>query len=153
MNNLDDVDVRILRALQRDGTRSSASLAETVGASQASCWRRIKALEERGILGGAVRLLNPKEMGLTVNVFCDIRLHDHEPATYLNFRGFVQSRSEIVECFSMSGEWDYLLRILTRSVEEYENFIMKILFVHPSVKTGSSRFALAMVKYTTALPI
>jgi DNA-binding Lrp family transcriptional regulator len=151
--NVDSVDRRIIRALQIDGSRSTASLAETVGASQASCWRRIKALEENGILGPTIRLVNAKPLGLTVNVFCDIRLHDHKPETYLSFRQFVAGRDEILECFSMSGEWDYLLRVVTAGVEEYEKFLNNHLFVHSSVAHGASRFAMSPIKLTMALPV
>ena len=150
---LDEIDRRILRALQRDGTRSSASLADDVGASQASCWRRIKAMTEAGLLRETVQLLDPAQLGLTVNVFCDISLHNHDPDTYQAFRQFVHIKPEIVECFSMSGQWDYMLRIVTSSVERYESFLMKELFVHPSVRSGASRFALSLIKWTTALPV
>lgn len=153
MYNIDEIDRRIIRELQIDGTRSTASLAETVGASQASCWRRIKAMEEVGILRGVVRLVDADAVGLGVNIFCDIRLHNHERETYRAFRQFVADKNEIVECFSMSGEWDYLLRIVTDTVRNYEKFINDELYVHPSVAHGASRFAMSPIKLTTALPL
>jgi Lrp/AsnC family transcriptional regulator len=153
IDHLDPLDRRILRALQKDASLSHAALAEQVGASAASCWRRIRALEESGILREAVRLVDPQRIGRGVNVLCQVRMKSHTPENRLAFEQFVAAQSEIMECYSMSGEWDYLLRIVTGDVTEYEHFLMRSVLNHPAVATAASHFALNQVKYTTALPI
>lgn len=147
------IDRRIIAALQEDATVSLADLAERVGASSASCWRRIKALETSGVLTRTVRLVDPEKVGRGVNVLCNIRMRSHAREARQAFEEFVQTRPEIVETFSMSGEWDYLLRVVVADVAGYNHFLMQILLGHPSVADASSHFALSMTKYTTALPV
>ena len=150
---LDDIDRKIVSALQRDATISHADLGQRVGTSSASCWRRIKALEAAGILGNAVRLVEPDKVGKGVNVLCNVRMKSHAKEARGAFEKFVERRPEIVECFSMSGDWDYLLRIVVSDVADYNQFLMETLLGHPSVAGASSHFALSMTKYTTALPV
>ena len=147
------VDRRIIFALQADASLSNADLAEAVGASAASCWRRVKALEEAGVLRKSVWLVDPARIGCGVNVLCNIRVRSHAAEVRASFEAFVDDRPEVIECFSMSGEWDYLLRIVVADVDDYNLFLMKTLLSHPSVATASSHFALSMTKYTTALPL
>lgn len=151
--HLDGIDRRIVSALQADGTLSNADLAQTVGASPASCWRRVKALEAAGVLTGTVRLVDPVAVGRGVNVLCNVRMRSHAIEARQDFERFVDGRPEIVESFSMSGEWDYLLRIVVADVSDYNHFLMQTLLGHPSVAGASSHFALSMTKYTTALPV
>lgn len=150
---MDATDRRILAVLQRRGDVSHAELAETVASSPASCWRRVRALETAGVLGPTVRLVEPGAIGLKVNVMCSIRITRHSGETRGQFESFVAGRDEIVECFSMSGEWDYLLRVVAADVEAYNRFLMHTLLGHPAVAQASSHFVLEMVKYTTALPV
>jgi Lrp/AsnC family transcriptional regulator len=150
---LDGVDRRILAALQRDATLTNADLATTVGASAASCWRRIKALEEAGVLRGAVRLVDPEAVGRGVNVLCNVRMRSHRENAREEFERFVDARPEVVESFSMSGEWDYLLRVVVADVADYNRFLMTALLGHPSVDGASSHFALSLTKFTTAFPV
>ncbi|MEA3389869.1 Lrp/AsnC family transcriptional regulator [Sphingobium sp. CCH11-B1] len=150
---LDAIDRKLLQELQRDASISHADLAERVGASTASCWRRMRALEADGILARPVRLVNAARVGRGVNVICHIKIKNHLAETTEAFESFVAARDEIIECYSMSGDWDYLLRILVADVEDYTRFLMRTVLRHPSVATGSSHFALAQVKYTTAVPI
>lgn len=150
---LDAIDRKLLTELQRDASLSHADLAERVGASTASCWRRIRALEADGVLGPHVRLVDATRIGRGVNVLCHVRMKNHLLETVEAFENFIASRDEIIECYSMSGGWDYLLRILVADVEDYNRFLMRIVLRHPSVATGSSHFALAQVKYTTAVPL
>jgi len=150
---LDAIDRKLLRELQRDASLSHAELAERVGTSTASCWRRIRSLEADGVLGAQVRLVNTARIGRGVNVICHIRIKDHTSETTRDFEDFIASREEIIECYSMSGDWDYLLRILVADVEDYNRFLMRTVLRHPSVATGASHFALAQVKYTTAVPV
>ena len=150
---LDDIDRRLLAALQADASISNVELAERVGSSTASVWRRIKALEASGLLKQAVRLLDPLVLGYGVNVLCNVRMRSHARDVRSSFEQFVTDRPEIMECFSMSGDWDYLLRIVVADVSDYERFLMNILLEHPAVGGASSHFALSMTKYTTALPL
>lgn len=150
---MDEVDRRILARLQEDASLSHADLGERVGASAASCWRRVKALETAGVLTRTVRLVDPHAVGRGVNVLCNIRMRSHAVEDRQSFERFVDGRAEVVECFSMSGDWDYLLRIVVADVADYNHFLMETLLSHPSVAGGSSHFALSMTKYTTALPI
>ena len=150
---MDAVYSGIIREVQRDGALSTAALAELVGASQASCWRRVRALEEAGILGQTVRLLSTAMLSSFVTVICHVRMRDHSPESSALFRSYVIDLPEVMECYSMSGEWDYLLRILMKDVASYEDFLMHRLLNHAAVATASSHFALSTVKYTTAIPL
>lgn len=150
---MDAIDRRIVAALQDDATITHGELAEMVGASTASCWRRIKALEVAGVLRRTVRLVDAEKVGRGVNVLCNIRMRSHAQEARGAFEDFVQGRAEIIECFSMSGDWDYLLRVVVSDVADYNHFLMHILLSHPSVAGASSHFALAQTKYTTALPV
>ncbi len=153
LHGLDDIDRRILSELQRDAGIGNGDLAERVGSSTASVWRRIKAMEASGLLKQAVRLLDPVVLGYGVNVLCNIRMRSHARDIRGGFESFVAERPEILECFSMSGDWDYLLRIVATDVPDYERFLMNVLLDHPSVGGASSHFALSMTKYSTALPL
>jgi len=152
-HTFDDIDRKILSALQRDASISHSELGQKVGTSSASCWRRIKALEFAGVLGKAVRLVDANHVGKGVNVLCNIRMKSHAKESRSAFEKFVERRPEVVECFSMSGDWDYLLRIVAADVADYNFFLMETLLGHPSVAGASSHFALSMPKYTTAIPV
>ena len=150
---LDAVDRRIVRALQRDASQSHATLAESVGASPASVWRRVRALERAGVLGANVRLADPAQLGRSVNVMCQVRMTRQTMDARAEFESFIEGREEIVECYAMSGEWDYLLRIAVRDVADYDRFIRQGVLAHPSVANAASNFALRQVKYTTEIPV
>ena len=150
---LDDMDRRILSELQSDAAISNSDLAERVGSSTASVWRRVKSMEAQGLLRRSVWLLDQSVLGYGVNVLCNIRVRNHSREVRSTFETFVAERPEILESFSMSGDWDYLLRIVARDVADYERFLMNVLVEHPSVGGASSHFALSLTKYTTALPL
>jgi Lrp/AsnC family transcriptional regulator len=150
---LDRIDRAILTVLQEDADVSHAALAERVGASTASCWRRIKALQESGVLRKSVRLVDAARVGKGVNVLCHVRMKSHAPDQRRAFEDFIRDRVEVMDCYSMSGDWDYLLRIVAEDLPDCERFLMRVLLNHPSVATTSSHFALMQVKYTTAVPV
>jgi DNA-binding Lrp family transcriptional regulator len=150
---LEPLERRIVTLLQQDASLSHAELAERVGSSPASCWRRIRALEAAGVLSSTVRLVNAARVGRGVNVICNIRVRSHARDVRGPFEEFILARPEVMECYSMSGEWDYLLRIVAADVADYENFLMRTLLDHPSVGGASSHFALSTTKYTTAVPV
>jgi len=153
MSHLDEIDRRIVRELQRDAALSHAALAERVGSSAASVWRRVRTLEKEGVLGPAVRLANAERLGRSVNVLCQVRMTRQTVEARAEFEDFIQARPEIVECYAMSGEWDYLLRIAVKDVADYDRFIMRGVLAHPSVANAASNFALRQVKYTTEIPV
>ena len=153
MFHLDEIDRRIVRELQRDGSLSHAALAERVGASPASVWRRVRQLEKAGVLGATVRLASAEMLGRSVNVLCQVRMTRQSIEARAEFEAFIRSRAEIVECYAMSGEWDYLLRIAVEDVADYDRFIMRGVLAHPSVANAASNFALRQVKYTTEIPV
>lgn len=153
MFHIDEIDRRIVRELQRDASLSQAVLAERVGASPASVWRRIRNLEKEGVLGPTVRLANAQRLGRSVNVLCQVRMRRQTVEARADFEQFIQSRDEIVECYAMSGEWDYLLRIAVRDVDDYDRFSRQGVLAHPSVANAASNFALRQVKYTTEIPV
>ncbi|WP_374576857.1 Lrp/AsnC family transcriptional regulator [Phenylobacterium sp.] len=152
-NHLDEIDRKLLRALQQDASLSHAALAEQVGASPASCWRRIKALEASGVLREAVRLVDAEKVGRGVNVMCQLRMKSHAAGPRQDFEAFLCGRPEVMECHAMSGEWDYLMRVVVSDVAGYEHFLMGVVLNHPNVATAASHFALNQVKYTTAMPV
>jgi len=152
-HHLDAIDLRIVRELQRDASLSHAALGERVGASSASVWRRVRNLEKTGVLGRTVRLADPRFLGRAVNVLCQVRMTRQTMSARAEFEEFIQSREEIVECYSMSGEWDYLLRIAVKDVADYDRFVMRGVLAHPSVANAASNFALRQVKYTTEIPV
>jgi len=153
MFHMDEVDRRIVRELQRDASLSHAALAERVGASAASVWRRVRNLEKESVLGPAVRLANAELLDRSVNVLCQVRMTRQTVEARADFEEFIRSRAEIVECYAMSGEWDYLLRIAVKDVADYDRFIMRGVLAHPSVANAASNFALRQVKYTTEIPV
>jgi len=150
---IDAMDRKILIALQAHPDLSTADIADRVGLSHTPCWRRMKKLEEDGVIAGRVVLLNAKALNLAVNVFAEIRLKQHDETTLEALERAVRSRSEILECFSVSGDSDYLMRIVIGSIDAYEIFLKKVLLHLPGVAAVNSRFALGCVKMTTALPI
>lgn len=151
-HSMDRLDSRIIEELQRDGSLSNNELAARVGSTAPSCWRRIRQMEEVGILRNTVRLVDRKALDLTVHVVCNVRMSSHSRESIEAFETLIVSEPCVLECFSMSGEWDYLLQIVACNVERYEEFLMRKLLRHPSVAGASSQFSLRMVKYTTALP-
>ncbi|MBO9604213.1 MAG: Lrp/AsnC family transcriptional regulator [Novosphingobium sp.] len=150
---LDAIDKKILTILQSDATVSHADLAERVGASSASCWRRVKALESAGILLATVRMADAHKLHCGVNVLCNVRVVSQLHASSIAFEQFVREQPEIVQCYSMSGDWDYLLRIVAKDVADYNSFLMGKMLKHPAVASASSHFALETIKFTTALPL
>ena len=151
--DLDALDRRIVMELQRDGALSNTDLAQRVGSTAPSCWRRVKQLEDVGVLRKPVWLADPERLGQGVNVICNVRLKGHQTESVEAFETFVRDQPRMMECYSMSGEWDYMIRVVARDVRDYEAFLMRVLLKHPSVGAASSHFALRAVKYETALPL
>ena len=150
---MDETDRRILSALQRYPELPTAELAAKVGLSHTPCWRRLKRLQDQGVILGRAVLLDAHALNLSINVFAEIRLKQHDEDTLNALELAVADREEIIECFSMSGDADYLMRVVASSIDQYERFLKKVLLHLPGVASVNSRFALGCVKMTTALPI
>jgi Lrp/AsnC family leucine-responsive transcriptional regulator len=154
---LDAVDRRILRALQRDGRMTYDVLAQEVGLSPSAALRRVKRLEEAGAIASYVALLSPERVGLPLTAYLNVRLEKHTERHKRNpmdlFRAAVQTWPEVVECASLTGEMDYLLRVVVEDMSHYSRFIMDTLLKHPSVQDCKTSFVLDRVKNTTALPV
>ena len=150
--DLDRIDVRILTALQGDSDQAIAELSESVGLSANACWRRIKRLEELGIIRGRVALLDPMKLNLGVTVFVAIRTNEHNDAWLQKFNEAVAQIPEIVELYRMSGEVDYLMKVVVADIAHYDR-VYKRLISLVKLTDVSSSFAMEQMKYTTALPV
>ena len=150
---MDTIDRRILSELQDNADLSMQELGDRIGLSHTPCWRRVKRLEERGIVKRRVALLDAEQLDLAVNVFVNVSLRRHQENALNRFETAVQDVPEIVECYSVSGETDFLLRVVVADVTAYERLVNATLVHMPEVGNLTSTFALRQVKYTTALPL
>ena len=146
-------DRRLLDALQRDATRNQSELAELVGMSRSSCWRRIRDFEEAGLIERQVALLNPKKAGFTIEVLLLVAMTEHSDENRESFERHVSMLPDVMECFSVSGDRDYLLQVIARDMDSYNDFLNAEILRHPAVQSASSTFVLRRVKYSTALPL
>jgi len=152
MENLDRLDVRILDLLQEDAGLSNADIAEKVGLSPNACWRRTRRLEERGIIRKKVALLSQEKLKLDVTVFVGIRTNEHNDRWLKKFADGVKAIPEVVEFYRMSGDTDYMLKIVVKDIADYDRVYKKLISVVP-LHDVSSSFAMERLKSTTALPL
>lgn len=150
--DLDEISLRILDVLQQDSSLSNAELAERVGISASPCWRRVAELRERGLLRASVALVDPLGLGLAVNVFVHVTLKQQDKASLKVFTDAIAGRPEVMECYLMTGEADFLLRVVVEDLPRYQELMLDCLTQIPGVSNIRSSFALDQVKYTTALP-
>jgi Lrp/AsnC family transcriptional regulator len=150
--NLSESDRKLLAALQENVNLSQIDLAELSGLSRTSVWRRIRELEEAGVIESRVALLNPRALGLQIHVLLSVSMVEHSDKVRQSFETHVQSLPEVMNCFSVSGDRDYVLQIISRDMESYNDFLNTRILHHSSVRSASSSFALRRVKYTTQLP-
>lgn len=150
---LDAIDLRILRELQKDGSLSNVALARKVGLSPSPCLARVKALQDSGLIRQYVALLDAKQLGLHLNVFISISLKHQTRAALEKFEARLCTREEVMECYLMTGDADYLLRVAVADMAALERFILEQLSPMPEVEKIRSSFALKQVRYKTALPL
>jgi Lrp/AsnC family leucine-responsive transcriptional regulator len=154
---LDAIDRRILRALQADGRITYDELAAQVSLSASATLRRVKRLEENKVIAGYVALIPPERVGLGLTAYLNVRLEKHSEVHKRNpmdlFRAAVLTWPEVVECAALTGEMDYLLRVVVEDMAHYSRFIMDTLLKHPSVQDCKTSFVLDRVKNTTAVPV
>lgn len=149
---LDDMDVKILSILQEDCTRPVADIGKEVGLSTTPCWRRIQKLEETGVIRKRVAVLEPEKVNAGVTVFVSIKTDKHSTAWLEKFHKAVDDFPEVIEFYRMSGEVDYLLRVVVPDIRAYDEFYKKMISRIEIAKV-SSAFAMEQMKYTTALPL
>ncbi|HEX8586639.1 Lrp/AsnC family transcriptional regulator [Pseudomonas sp. W2Oct36] len=150
---LSPIDRKILRLLQHDANLSAAEIAERVELSQSPCWRRINRLEEEGIIERKVALLNPAKLGLTMTVFVDVKLSGHGRKYLTEFEEAITGFREVLECYTMAGDMDFLLKVVVQDIASYERFLRDHLLQSPHVQEAHSNIAMSVVKRTTELPI
>ncbi len=154
---LDKLDKAILRALQLNGRETYEVVGERVGLSASAVLRRVKRLEETGVIDRYVALVRPEALGLGLTAYINVRLEKHTETHKRNpmdvFRASVQSWPEVVECVALTGEMDFLLRVVVQDMAHYSRFILDTLLKHPSVQDCKTSFVLDTVKATTAMPV
>ena len=149
----DKTDLAILELLQQDANLSTAAIAERVNLSQSPCWRRISRLEEEGLIRERVALLDRQALGMDVVVFATVNLTATGRQNLISFEEDIVHYPEVIECYTMTGIWDYLLKIVTRDVRHYERFVRETLSANPDVRELHSHMAVTEIKNSTALPL
>ncbi|EFP0193163.1 Lrp/AsnC family transcriptional regulator [Escherichia coli] len=149
---MDNIDRKIIAELQKDGRLTNQELSERVNLSPSPCLRRVKILENDGIIKGYTVLVDEKAYGLPIIAFVRIRLNSHSAETIQNFEKSIQDEGQILECYIMTGSHDYLLRVLVESLSDYENFIRKRLQPLPGIASIDTSFAYGVVKRSYVYP-
>ncbi len=153
---LDRIDRRILQELQRDGRLSNQALAERVALSPSPCLRRVKRLEELGVIRQYTALLDPEKVGFGLTGFIEVRLQKHAGGSHSPITEFtrdVQTWPEVIQCYATTGDMDYLLRVHVRDLAHFSRFALDTLMHHPSVVDMRSSFILKEIKNTTVLEV
>lgn len=152
-NRGDVLRCKILEELQRDGRLTNQDLADRVGSSASPVWRRVKELEQSGVIRRYAALLDPDKVGVGECVFTHITLEKHNQDMYDNFERAVKDRSEILECYAITGDSDFILKVHIPSIRAYDRLLNDFIFRIPGVVHVKSSFTLREIKYDTALPI
>jgi Lrp/AsnC family transcriptional regulator len=150
---LDRIDRQLLDVLQREGALSVAEVAARVGLSATTCWRRIQQLEQSGVIRGRVALLDRAALGLDVTIFAHVKLQTQGRDAIAAFAEAIRERPEVLDCYTTMGEWDFMLRIVTRDIKAYEAFYLDHLSKLPYVQSINSSVTVTVIKETNALPI
>lgn len=149
---LDSIDLKLLEMLQQDATTPLSQLAEAVGLSNTPCWRRLQRLKDQGVITREVALLDPERINVGVTVMVSVRTSVHTEEWFERFRATCEAIPEVVELYRMSGEVDYLLRVVVPDIKAYD-IVYKRLIAGTDLHDVSSSFAMEQLKYTTALPL
>lgn len=149
---LDPASIRILDLLQQNAEVSISDLADATGLSASPCWRRVNELKESGVIKGTVALVDAPSIGLAVNVFVQVSLRQQDRQSLDIFDAAIRTKPEIVECYLMTGEADYMLRVVVEDLSKFQALVVDFLTLIPCVANIRSSFALSQIKYTTALP-
>ncbi len=149
---LDSLDWSVLSQLQADASLAVHEVGERVGLSHNACWRRIKRLEEAGVIARRVALLDPARIGLATTVFVAVKTNRHDPEWLEAFARGVAGIEEVIECHRMAGDVDYLLKLVVRDIAHYDRIYRKLIAAVPDLADVSSSFSMERMKHTTALP-
>ncbi len=150
---LDEFEERILKVLQRNGRASTQELSNAVGLSPSPCWRRVKRLEDEGYIARYAAILDGKKLGLHAFAHVQISLVDHSEASVKIFQDFVQHSEQVLECASITGDFDFILKVVASDPEALEQFMMKKILRLGVVRTTATNFILRQIKVTGALPV
>lgn len=150
---LDQTDLKILDELQRDGSLSNIELARRVHLSPSPCLARVRALESTGVIDRYVAIANPAALGLGLSVFISISLKSQSKEALAHFEQRISEHDEVMECYLMTGDSDYLIRVAVSDIAALEKFILEQLTPIPGIEKIRSSFALKQVRYKTALPL
>jgi Lrp/AsnC family transcriptional regulator len=150
---LNPKDVAILRLLQQDAGLTSTAIAERLNLSQSPCWRRINHIEQQGIIIRRVALLDRDKLGMDVVAFATVDLSTRGPEQFERFEQYIAGLPEVVECYTMAGAWDYMLKIVTRDMQHYETLLREQLLTMPLIRDLHSHIAVTEIKNTTELPL
>ncbi len=150
---IDATDKRILQLLQADGKMTNTELADELDLNPSSCQRRVKQLEELGLIEKYVMLLNPEKVGIQTTVYVSIKLQDQMHKTVSHFEREILKLPEVLECHLVLGQTDYMLKVVVRDLEHYRQLMIQTLTQIPGVATIESMMSLKSVKFTTALPL
>ena len=150
---IDKIDRKLLALLQQDCTLSLQALADAVNLTTTPCWKRLKRLEDEGILRAKVALLDPEKLGLGLTAFVLIKTQQHSSDWYSRFTAEVARMPEVLGFWRMAGEYDYLLRVQVADMKRYDDFYKRLVNSVPGLSDVTSSFAMEQIKYTTALPI
>ncbi len=151
--DLSATDIKILTLLQQDASLTAAEIAERVNLSVSPCWRRINRLEKEGVIEKEVALLSAEKLGMGLVIFARISLSQNDEASLHTFEERVRQFPEVVECYTVTGAADYFLKIITRDIKRYDQFLRRHLLQIPQVRDVNSNVAVTQVKYTTGLPL
>jgi Lrp/AsnC family transcriptional regulator, leucine-responsive regulatory protein len=146
MEQLDDMDRKILRELRRDGRLSNTKLAETVGLSTTPCWNRVRAMEDRGVIEGYTALLNQQALGLPDTVIIEVTLDRHDDDMLHKFGLALAELPEVMEAYLLTGEYDYLIKVAVAGTAGYEEFLRRKLYKLPGIRHSRSTFVLRCLK-------
>ena len=152
-SELNTTDISILRLLQNNATISTAAIAEKLNMSQSPCWRRINKIEQEGYIRKRVALLDRKALGMEVVVFATVSLTANGRQNLEEFEQEILRYPEVMECYTMAGIWDYILKIVTRNISHYEAFVRNTLTHSPHIRELHSHMAVTEIKNSTELPL
>ena len=149
---MDRIDYKIIYELQKEGRLSNQELADRVSLSASPCLRRVRKLDKSGVIKGFTALIDHRKYGFSINTFVSVRLEKHNDSLITDFENGIQNLDEVVACYLMSGSRDYLLRIVAKDLDSYEQFLRKKLRLVPGIGQLESNFVLGQIKTTTQLP-
>ena len=150
---MDKIDYKILKLLQAEPELNITDIGKRVGLSHTPCWRRIKLMQDKGVIVGRSVILDPVALNLDVCVFCFVKLANHQEKTLVEFEDAVLNLPDVMQCYSITGDYDYCLRVVTSDIRHYEKVLKRKLIQLPNVAFVNSSFTLREVKNTTRLPL